>query len=107
MTPFLCSLVLLTSDLNWSAYVARVRLQFHAAESGKAYLGLTEKELIGALGQPTSRRPGVWEYWDRLGPGFNSHQRVRVVRFARGRVTSAAVEWRPVGCIIVEPRYKK
>jgi hypothetical protein len=61
--------------------------------------------VVGALGQPTSRRPSVWECWHPQGPGL--HQPVRVVRLAEGRVTSAAVEWRPVGCIIMMPRNKK
>jgi len=74
-----------------------------AAVSGSEYVGLTEKEVLDTLGKPTSMEPGVWEYW-RLSPGAHSFIPVRVVRFKDGRVISAAVHMKGVGCIIVKER---
>jgi hypothetical protein len=85
-----------------AADLPRLLAQVEAWDSGATFLGLSEKEVVRRLGQPTSRRPGVWEYWAPLGPGCHTHREVRVVRFTAGRVISAAVELRGVGCIIVE-----
>jgi hypothetical protein len=104
MTPLLYSALLFACGVDDTARVGTLRVAAQAWQSGKRFIGLTEKELVRELGEPTSRKPGVWEYWKRLGPGFHSHQWVRVVRFDGGRVTAAPIEMRPVGCIIVEPR---
>jgi hypothetical protein len=106
MTPLLCGALLFAGGVEDAARLAALRAAAEAWHAGKRFIGLTEKELVRELGEPTSKKPGVWEYWRRLGPGFHSFQPVRVVRFAEGRVTSAAIEMRPVGCIIVEPRRK-
>ncbi len=104
MMPLLYGALLLACGVDDTARLGPLRVAMADWHTGKRYVGLTEKELVRQLGEPASRRPGVWEYWDRLGPGFHSHRRVRVVTFHGGRVTAAPVEMRPVGCIIVEPR---
>jgi hypothetical protein len=99
---------LIIAPANDAAEVARVRALVAAWESGKDFVGLSEKEVLRKLGEPTAKREGAWEYWERLGPGFHSFQHVRVVRFDEsGRVKTAAMEQRGVGCIIVEPRERE
>src|SRR4051794_6443353 len=75
-----------------------------AWETGKDFIGLTEKELLAKLGEPTSKKPGLWEYWQPLGPGAHSFRWVRVVRFQNGKVGSAAMQERGVGCILIMPK---
>ena len=72
-------------------------------------VGLRKNPLLSSgvlqLGEPTAKRDGVWEYAEPLGAGFHSFRHVRVIRFDEsGRVGTAAMEQRGVGCIIVEPR---
>ena len=71
-------------------------LKFKQVLSGKAYVGLSEKEILRSLGEPTDKRNGVWEYGSRVprSPGYHSFAWMRVVRFKNGRVVSA--EYEPV-----------
>ena len=63
--------------------------------AGKEYLGLTESAVLKRLGEPTSTAPGVWLYVEHEG---YSADMVRVVRFKDGKVVSASVVGRPIGC---------
>jgi len=77
---------------------ARLIHDLKAWEQGTPLVGLTEKELLRKLGEPTSREDGAWYYHGRL------HLRaglieLRTVRFAKGRVASAPLTLTPVGCI--------
>jgi len=103
MTLLLCVLVL--GGAADAAEAARARALADAWCSGKPYIGLSADEVVRTLGQPTVRRADAWEYAQPLGPGAHSVRLVRVVRFGDdGRVKSAAIEERGVGCILVEPR---
>jgi len=82
---------------------ARLSQALHDWDTGKPYLGLSEKEVLDKLGKPTSTKPGVWEYRERHVPDY-LFVWVRVVRFKEGKVVSAAREERPVGCIYYGPR---
>src|SRR5262249_29489734 len=62
---------------------------------GKEYLGLTESAVLKRLGEPTSTAPGGCLY---VGHEGSSAALVRVVRFKDGKVVSAGVVGRPIGC---------
>jgi hypothetical protein len=74
-----------------------------AWEQGTPLVGLTEKELLRKLGEPTSKEDGVWYYNGRLRLRAGLME-LRTVHFARGRVVSAPLTLVPIGCIEVRER---
>jgi hypothetical protein len=104
MTPLLCAVLMLAGGVDDTGEAARALRQLEAWHAGKEYIGLSEADVLCRLGPPSARRPGAWEYREPLGPGAHSFVLVRVVRFRDGRVVAAALEERPVGCILIEPR---
>jgi len=93
----------LTQDATWHVPHLRavlVRQAFLDELSGKAYLGLTEKELLQRLGEPTSQKGHTWHYADPFKvPALSglAYRSERVVEFQNGRVVSAAMRRHCVG----------
>jgi len=80
-----------------NAELVILRLELEAHWSGKALVGLTEKEVRHRLGTPSSEKGGVLEYWEST-PIEYMFVWVRMVQFKDGKTVSAGIIQRPVGC---------
>ena len=101
MACFMSALFLMVALRDASEPIV-IRKQVEEWATGKALVGMTEQELVRRLGEPTSKKDGVWEYRQPLGPGFHEFVYKRVVRFKDGKAIAAPEVRAPVGCIIVE-----
>jgi len=106
MLTVLFNLCLFLSAKEDTLRVMALRDAAEVWHTGQVFVGLPEQGISRRLGEPTSKKALVWEYWQPLGPGAHSFRWVRVVRFRDGKAVAAAMEERGVGCILVEPKGK-